>query len=558
MICFSIGASKKRAAEGQQSPQHPSTRLERCEVIVGAAFLWCCPRILFWGLAVAWLVSGARGQDRKAPTIRQYISESWDSLTRSTGECKSYVDSKVTHANRTLYIPSDFVKDSGFEEFEKRCQVNVIRLPRPIVKLDDVPVSSLSENGLLYLPRPYVVPGGRFNEMYGWDSYFIELGLLADDRTDLAKDVLDDFLFEVENYGGVLNANRSYYLSRSQPPFLAEMILAYSQRMSSKQADVAADSAWLNRAYRDAERAYGLWLEPKHMAGNTGLSRYADYENGPVPEMADDDDYYPKVVEWLEHHPSEHPEYLAPRTNDSAPSQLSAAFYQGDRADRESGFDTTFRFGPFAGSTDHFAPVCLNSLLFRYEEDMAKLADYLTKPRDAKQWRERARSRKLAMNTFLWSKSKGRFVDYDFVDQVHSDYFYVTSFYPLWAGVASPEEARLTARNLGKLELAHGVQMSATVSGLQWDAPFGWAPCNWIVADGLRRYGFGESAKRISRKFTQTIEANYVKEGTIREKYNVADGTTSVDVTNGYRQNVTGFGWTNGVYLAMKQLMNSE
>jgi alpha,alpha-trehalase len=555
---FNIAASKKRAADGQHPPLHPSTRLERCEVIVAAAYLWCSPGLLLWGLAIVCFVPGARGQDSKAPPIRQYISQSWDSLTRSTGECKSYVDSKVAHAKRTLYIPSNFVKDSGFEEFEKRCQVNVLRLPRPIVNLDDVPVSSLTENGLLYLPRPYVVPGGRFNEMYGWDSYFIELGLLADRRTDRAKDVLDDFLFEVENYGGVLNANRSYYLSRSQPPFLAEMILAYRQRTSSEQTDVGADNAWLNRAYRDAKRAYGLWTEPKHMAGNTGLSRYADYESGPVPEMADDDDYYPRVVEWLEHHPSEHPEYLAPRKNDSEHSQLSAAFYQGDRADRESGFDTTFRFGPFAGSTDHFAPVCLNSLLFRYEEDMAKLADYLAKPRDAKRWRERARFRKHAMNIFLWSKSQGRFVDYDFVDHVQSDYLYVTSFYPLWAGVASPEQARLTAQNLAKLEFAYGVQMSATVSGLQWDAPFGWAPCNWIVADGLRRYGFGESAKRISRKFTQTIEANYEKEGTIREKYNVADGTTSIDVSNGYRQNVTGFGWTNGVYLAMKQLLSSQ
>jgi alpha,alpha-trehalase len=100
--------------------------------------------------------------------------------------------------------------------------------------------------------------------------------------------------------------------------------------------------------------------------------------------------------------------------------------------------------------------------------------------------------------------------------------------------------------------------MSTTLSGLQWDAPFGWAPCNWIVADGLRRYGFRESAKRISRKFTETIEANYAKEGTIREKYNVADGTTSIDVSNGYRQNVTGFGWTNGVYLAMEQLLSSQ
>ncbi len=433
----------------------------------------------------------------------------------------------------------------------------MLRLPRQILNLDDVPVSTLTENGLLYLPRPYVVPGGRFNEMYGWDSYFIELGLLADHRTDLAKDIVENFLYEVENYGGVLNANRSYYLSRSQPPFLAGMILLYLQQRSSGKKAAVADDAWLNRAYRDAERAYDLWLEPKHRAGETGLSRYEDYEGGPVPEMADDHEYYPKVVAWLELHPSVHPEYLTAGTNDSAQTRLSAAFYQGDRADRESGFDTTFRFGPFAGSTDHFAPVCLNSLLFRYEEDMATIAGYLRRSRDARQWSERARRRKLAMNTFLWSQRDGRFVDYDYVDKVQSNYLYVTAFYPLWAGLASSAQARSTKQSLAELELAHGVQMSATSSGLQWDAPFGWAPCNWIVAEGLRRYGFHGDARRIARKFTKTVEANYLKEGTIREKYNVADGTTFIEVSNGYRQNVTGFGWTNGVYLAMLRFLNS-
>jgi alpha,alpha-trehalase len=490
-------------------------------------------------------------------SIRHYISAAWSTLTRSTDDCKSYEDSKVT-SKPTLYLPTDFIADANFEAFAKRCRVNVQRLPHPIARLDDVPVSSLRQSGLLYLPKPYIVPGGRFNEMYGWDSYFIELGLLADGRSDLAKDILENFLFEVEHYGGVLNANRSYYLSRSQPPFLAEMILDYQRRpINRKNADL--DQEWLGRAYRDAERAYELWTDPKHRAGHTGLSRYADYESGPVPEMADDDQYYRKVLQWLEEHPSEHSEYRAHREDGSQPKpRLSDEFFEGDRADRESGFDTTFRFGPFSGSTHHFAPVCLNSLLYRYERDMASLAGLLRKSKDAEHWRERAKRRRRAMNVFLWSVKEGRFVDYDFVSRRQSSYVYVTSLYPLWAGIASSVQARLSSRLLKKLELAHGVQMSTTTSGLQWDAPFGWAPCNWIVADGLRRYGFNNSAERIARKFTQMVELNYAKEGTIREKYNVSDGTTSVLVSNGYQQNVIGFGWTNGVYLAMKQLLSTR
>lgn len=137
--------------------------------------------------------------------------------------------------------------------------------------------------------------------------------------------------------------------------------------------------------------------------------------------MADDDQYYAKVLRWLEQHPSEHSDYLVPRTS-GVPykPQLSDEFFQGDRADRESGFDTTFRFGPFAGSTHHFAPVCLNSLLYRYEQDMATLVDILRKQGDAERWRERAKRRKRAMNTFLWSAREGRFVDYDFVSKQQS------------------------------------------------------------------------------------------------------------------------------------------
>ena len=146
--------------------------------------------------------------------------------------------------------------------------------------------------GLLYLPNPYVVPGGRFNEMYGWDSYFILLGLEADHREELAKGIVDNFLFEIEHYGGVLNANRTYYLTRSQPPFLTSMIRAVYENPASfaaTPAGRAAARAWLEHAYTLAEKDYSTWTRPEHKAGTTDLARYCDYGAGPVPEMADDE-----------------------------------------------------------------------------------------------------------------------------------------------------------------------------------------------------------------------------------------------------------------------------
>src|ERR1017187_3174296 len=162
----------------------------------------------------------------------QYIHAAWDTLTRSMTDCHSLVDIKVT-ANPILYMPADVPVPPTVKELEQKCHVSVAILPNRIEKLGDVLPQELPNAGLLYLPSPYVVPGGRFNEMYGWDSFFILLGLEADHREALAKGMVDNFLFEIEHYGAVLNANRTYYLTRSQPPFLTSMIRAVYENPKS-------------------------------------------------------------------------------------------------------------------------------------------------------------------------------------------------------------------------------------------------------------------------------------------------------------------------------------
>jgi alpha,alpha-trehalase len=511
-----------------------------------------------------------------------YIHSAWDTLTRSTTDCHSLVDIKV-NANPVPYLPAGFTAPKEVGAVEQKCHIKVVTLPRRIEKLGDVRPEELPAAGLLYLPNPYVVPGGRFNEMYGWDSYFIVLGLEADHREALAKGMVDNFLFEIEHYGAVLNANRTYYLTRSQPPFLTSMIRAVWEDPASFPATPAgriAARAWLQHAYILAEKDYETWARPEHKAGTTGLARYFDYGNGPVPEMADDSSYYADVIRWLEAHPkegegflvkgAEHPDATeAARLKQiscdvhasvvcarswAAGYRLSRDFYMGDRAMRESGFDPSFRFGPFSGATHHYAPVCLNSLLYRYERDLSHIAHLLAQPKEAVRWDRRAKARNSAMQRYLWRAKEGVYADFDYTHGKASGYAYVTSLYPLWAGVATREQAAQIVKTLNLFERPGGLSMSNTRSGLQWDEPFGWAPTNWMAVAGLEAMGYHADAARIARAFDATVDAGFAKDGAIREKYNVVSGNSEVKVSTGYKENGIGFGWTNGVYLKMKQV----
>src|SRR5712671_3747030 len=227
--------------------------------------------------------------------IVEYIHSSWQTLRRSTNDCSSLSDPKLGRRQENIiYVPQNIVIPAALQTLPKQCKARIAKLPRRIVHMGDLMPDSLAQAGLLYLPYPYVVPGGRFNEMYGWDSYFIILGLVEDGEIDLARGMVENFFFEIENYGAVLNANRTYYLTRSQPPFLTSMILAVydAQKVAGKE-----DRAWLERAYGYAARDYSLWTREPHLAGTTGLSRYYDFGNGPAPEsMKDETGHYRQVA----------------------------------------------------------------------------------------------------------------------------------------------------------------------------------------------------------------------------------------------------------------------
>jgi alpha,alpha-trehalase len=231
--------------------------------------------------------------------------------------------------------------------------------------------------------------------------------------------------------------------------------------------------------------------------------------------------------------------------------RLSADYYKGDRSMRESGFDISFRFGAYGSATHHYAPVCLNSLLYKTETDMEQISGWIGKASEAKTWRARAEARKGRMQQYFWDGDSGFFFDYDFTSGKKSSYRYLTTYYPLWAGLATPEQAAAVVKNLAVFEQPGGLAMSPEKSGAQWDYPYGWAPVQLLAIQGLRRYGYNAEADRLSSKFLSTVIENFQRDGTIREKYNVVTRSSESQVAVGYQENVVGFGWTNGAFLEL-------
>ena len=540
----------------------------RCRQSASVAIFFCA---IF---APASFAQEAGAKEAGLRQIRSYIAAGWDTLTRSLTDCKVIVDPKLATAS-VLYLPADFDVPADVQQMQKRCKVQVKHLPQVIHKLGEVDTSNLEPPGLLYLNNKYVVPGGRFNEMYGWDSYFIVRGLVEDKRVELARGMVENFFFEIEHYGAVLNANRTYYLTRSQPPFLTSMILAVydAQKAAGKE-----DRAWLERAYGYAARDYGLWTREPHLAGTTGLSRYYDFGNGPAPEsVKDETGHYRQVAAFFLAQPDMWRDYLVAQKPDqphvgplfalqvcdsaktmaqaacdsAGTASLSADYYKGDRAMRESGYDVSFRFGPHGARTHHFAPVCLNSLLYKTESDLEKMSGMLGRAADAEEWRKRAEERKESIQKYLWDSERGLYFDYDFENGKRSTYEYVTAFFPMWAGIPTPEQARAVIRHLPTFEKPGGLVMSPHETGGQWDFPYAWAPDQLVADEGIRHYGFNEEADRVSFEFLSTVAENFRRDGTIREKYNAVTRSSETQVTAGYHINIVGFGWTNGVFLAL-------
>jgi alpha,alpha-trehalase len=530
----------------------------------------------------------------------------WDALTRriDADHIDQVVhDPKVVSKADYIYVPgADKTAASYFEAVAKSAAeqnrspaLKVELLPAPD-KINAAFVRNLDgAHGLLSLGLetnaagklagvPYVVPGGRFNELYCWDSYFITLGLLQDGRTDLARGMADNLLYEVRYYGKVPNANRTYYLTRSQPPFLTSIIRAVYE-------SGAADKAWLAAALKTAMADYqNVWLGRNRLVkiGPYELSRYHGSGTGPCPEVQPGG-YDEQIQPWLSLANSHHAgapltafrflnEYLycGEFADLKADGMTLSQFFINDRAVRESGHDTTHRF---ADRTTDFVSVDLNSLLYKYESDFAeliesefggKLPGVDGKVAGANFWRQQAARRKAAMMALMWDEKRGYFFDYDFVNHKRSAYISATGLWPLWAKMfdtnhlADRERAkRVAAFACEKLEQFGGLSATARESvesahrqdPRQWDYPYGWAPHQMLAWQGFRNYGLDADAGRLAYRWLYCIARNaHDYNGVIPEKYNVVTGSHEVFVEYG---NVgtkfsyiapEGFGWMNASF----------
>jgi len=491
---------------------------------------------------------GSRATQAQLQSIQKYIKESWRTLSRSNARlADAAVDPKFKSIHKGPW-PVYVSKKEDLKRVEASLRSAMSQSDFARIEVRPLPdsLSEIKEQGLLYLPHPYVVPGGRFNEMYGWDSFFIQIGLLRDGEIELAKDMIDNFLYQINHYGKVLNANRTYFLTRSQPPFLTQMILGVYKKTH--------DRKWLSGTVSAIEGYYRFWTEAPHLTTETDLSRYFDAGDGPAPEViADERDeqgrtHYDRVKEYYRTHKID--DYDVSRFYNKETDELTALFYKGDRSMRESGFDPSNRFGPFSVDITDYDPVCLNSLLYLMEKEGAEIMNILGRPKDASLWIARANERRDKVNRLLWDEKDGLYYDYNFSEKRLRRYPFATAFYPLWAGIASPEQARRVVSNLSLFERSGGLLTSTNISGSQWDAPFGWAPLQIIAVEGLRRYGYNNEADRISINFLSLILKEFIEHNTIVEKYNVETRTSRLQsgLKFGYTSNEIGFGWTNAAF----------
>jgi len=365
-------------------------------------------------------------QPQREP-ILAYIKKTWTVLTRSNQTLAvAAADPKFrpgADGRWTVYVSPK----ENLRRIEQQLRKELPAAGFNKIRLRQLPedTSKLRDQGLLYLPHPYVVPGGRFNEMYGWDSYFIQIGLLRDGEIDLAKDLADNFLYEIREYGKILNANRTYYLTRSQPPFLTQMLLGVFRKTH--------DQKWLASSVPEIERYYQFWNSEPHLTPATGLARYYDLGEGPAPEVvsaekdAQGRTHYDLVKDYFRTHKIA--DYDLGEYYDPTRDLLTSLFYKGDRSMRESGFDPSNRFGQFNVDIIHYNPVCLNSLLYLMESQTAEILRILDRAADASTWEKRAQDRAERIDKSMWDEQAGLYFDYEFVHRRLRPYPFLTTFY---------------------------------------------------------------------------------------------------------------------------------
>ena len=400
------------------------------------------------------------------------------------------------------------------------------------------------QSTLILLKHDYFVPGGRFDEVYYWDSYFSMLGMYLDGETELAQSIVDNFADLIDRIGFIPNGNRIYYGGRSQPPFFSHMI-------DDLAMNTGNDDVYM-KYLPQLQKEYDFWmdgsdaLDAQHtaslhcvrMSGGEVLNRYYDRYDRPREEMYRND---------LE---------TAEKLKASQPGLDTKKLFRDLRSGAESGWDFSSRWlrdydNLYSIHTTDIVPVDLNSLLCHLEKTLAKAYRLNGENEKAEAYIDKAEKRKTAIKKYCWNEQEGYFMDYDFVLGEQTGNFSLAGVYPLFESIATDEQAMKVAEKIGKdFMKAGGVVTTLYDTGEQWDYPNGWAPLQWLTYVGLKNYGETELAATLRSRWMKTVENVYSHTYKLMEKYDVVNVS---DTGGGEYPNQDGFGWTNGVYCAFAE-----
>lgn len=390
---------------------------------------------------------------------------------------------------------------------------------------------------LITLPKPYIVPGGRFGEIYYWDSYFTMLGLQVSNQVQMMENMLDNFAYLIDEFGYIPNGNRTYFLGRSQPPFFAAMV--------NLLAEMKGNEVYL-KYHIALEKEYLFWMDGADKLTNENpayrrvvrlkdgsiLNRYWDDKNTPRPES------YREDVETAQ-----------------KSKQKPEEIYRNLRAGAESGWDYSSRWFEDGQNlhtivTTKIIPVDLNSLLYNLEMTLARICELKKKHTKAEEYRKNAKKRKEAVAKYCWNEEENIFSDYQFKKQTFTKIISLAGIYPLCFEMATSTQADSIAKTIQEKFLKDGGLIpTINHTNQQWDAPNGWAPLQWMSIWGLRNYQKNDLAQSIKIKWINLNTKVFKKTGKMVEKYNVED--LGLDAGGGEYALQDGFGWTNGVLLRL-------
>jgi len=405
-------------------------------------------------------------------------------------------------------------------------------------------------NSLIPLPHPYIVPGGRFREIFYWDSYFTMLGLQVSGRIEMIQNMVDNFSYLIDKFGYIPNGNRTYFLGRSQPPFYASMVKLLNEEKTNLP-DGKAENI-LIKYLPQLVKEHNFWMKGMEQLGakNTAVNRIALMADGTVLNHYSDEFVTPRPESYKED------VELAKRVTDKK------KLYKNIRAACESGWDFSSRWykqnQDFSSiHTTEIIPVDLNCLLFNLEETIAEAYQLSNDTFLSEKYQTAANRRKQGIDKYCWNKDENFYFDYDYFEGRQKQSLTLAAAFPLFFKLASPAQAESVANYLQKHFLyAGGLSTTTVTTSQQWDAPNGWAPLQYIAVKGLINYGYNDLATTVVERWMAVNEKVFKSSGKMLEKYNVKD--IQLESGGGEYPTQDGFGWSNGVYLKFYQMLNTR